>query len=210
VTDTADGASAAGDSSTPGVARGARCRLLVAAPWRLAVRGRGPAVPPQFANHLHRERGVHLRQVLVGFASRGDATAALGSIRRAAAGCDRFRVGGARPAAGPGAFAHGGSGAAPGRMATVVLRPAPPRVTGAVTGSVTGITGAGAGSADGFAVRVVLVARNGRARTGYLVVDRAGPVLSVLWLLGPGSAVTADEAAATRRAAVAKASPLAR
>jgi hypothetical protein len=55
---------------------------------------------------------------------------------------------------------------------------------------------------------VSIVADDGRAWTGYLAVDRVGRVLSVLLHLGPRGAVTPGEAAATRRAAVAKARPL--
>jgi hypothetical protein len=40
-------------------------------------------------------------------------------------------------------------------------------------------------------------------------VDRVGQVLSVLWQVGPRGALTPDEVAATRRAAVAKARLLA-
>jgi hypothetical protein len=63
---------------------------------------------------------------------------------------------------------------------------------------------------EAFAAHMTAVADDGRRWTGYLAADRVGPVLSVLWHLGPAGTVTAEEAAATRRAAVDKARPLAR
>jgi hypothetical protein len=189
---------AAGGAGTTGTSRQARCRSLLTMPWRLAATGRGHVAPPQFADHLDRGRRVHLRQALVGFAG-DDASAALVTLRRIAAGCDRFqhRAGDASRAGGSAARDHRDSGTGLSPLATVLLRPA------------ARVTGAGPESADGLALRVAVV-RSGRTWTGYLVVDRAGPVLSVLWLLAPDGVVTAGEASATRRAAALKSRPLAR
>jgi hypothetical protein len=198
--DGARGASAAGGASLNSAARLARCRLLLTAPWRLAAPGRGHVAAPEVADHVHRKRGTHLRQALVGFTDNASSAAALATLRRDAAGCDRFRtrVGEVSPAGKLTATGRGDAGPGHGRLATVVLRPAPQ------------VHGPEAESADGLALRIAVTAGKGRAWTGYLIVDRTGPVLSVLWLLGPRGAVTADEASATRRAAAVKARPLAR
>jgi hypothetical protein len=198
--DGADGSGAAGGMSTTGVARLARCRTLLTVPWRLAAPGRGPVDAPQVADHVHRKRGAHDRQALVGFADTASSAAALAALQRAAAGCDRFRthVGDARSAAGLSAMGRGDAGPGRGRLATVILRPAPP------------VRGAEAESAEGLALRIAVTSGRGRTWTGYLIVDRTGPVLSVLWLLGPRGVATADEASAMRRAAAVKARPLAR
>jgi hypothetical protein len=162
---------------------GRACRSLLARPWRVAAAGHRPVAPPQVADHLDRERGVRLRQVLGGFAADG-AVQAIARVRRIAAACPRFRLGRQL-------IHHNGDSAS----GTVTLEPTP---------AAAPVDGGG----DGYALRVSIVADDGRAWTGYLAVDRVGRVLSVLLHLGPRGVVGPEEAAATRRAAVAKARPL--
>jgi hypothetical protein len=106
-----------------------------------------------------------------------------------------------------------GDGAAEALAALRDAAVACPRFTATLPdGTRVGVTlDAGPEPADpAYAVDLTVMADGGRTWTGYLAADRVGPVLSVLWHLGPPGAVTAEEASATRRAAVAKARPLAR
>jgi hypothetical protein len=185
----------------------ARCRWLFAAPWALAATEGRLVTTPEFADHLDRERGVRLRQALGGFAGDG-AARALDRIRRTAADCPRFRTGARGLSGGRGGERDGGhdgrhggrhGGWRGGRAVTVTVTPGPDAFP----------AGDGAAPDEAYAARMEATSADGRSWTGYLAVDRVGGVLSVLWHLGPRDVIDAAEAASTRRAAVAKARPLA-
>lgn len=169
------------------------CPWLAAAPWALAVSGARPVVTPRAVDHHDVRRGIRLRHIVGAFAGTGAADA-VRRIRTVGTGC----AGTAIPAPAP-----PGTGRQPrdasGRPARVTVRPHPhphPQSPGGAPDEAYTVVLTGTGT-------------GGRAWTGHLAVDRVGPVLSMLWHVGPQGALSPSETAAARRAAVDKARPLA-
>jgi hypothetical protein len=158
------------------------CRRLLVSAWSVAAAGGRAIGAPQSADNIDRKRNVRLRQALGAFAGDGAAQAAE-RIRHAAAACPRFTA----------------------RSYEVTIAP----VTGQPPTVGTGLLGTAVTADESYTWRVTAVPARGRPWTGYLALDRVGQVLSVLWHLGPGRAVSAAEVTEARRAAVAKAQPLA-
>jgi hypothetical protein len=158
------------------------CRRLLVSAWSVAAAGARPIGTPQSADNVDRKRNVRLRQALGAFAGDGAAQAA-GRIRRAVAACPRFTA----------------------RSYEVTIEP----VSGQPPTVGTNLLGGPVTADESYTWRVTAAPTRGRPWTGYLALDRVGSVLSVLWHLGPGRAVSAAEVTDARRAAVAKAQPLA-
>lgn len=193
----------------------ALCRILFSAPWVIAASGLPSVAPSQAADYSDRRRDVRLLQVLGGFAGNG-AERAMARVRRTAQACPHVRI--QQPSGREGSTATVENGPASGRLPvpgfTVTMaplrsdRPAGSGSPGSLDspGSPTGASGPD----DAYAIRFVVRTDDGRIRSGYLALDRVGPVLSVLWHLGPGEVITPGEMAATCETAVSKVRPLAR
>lgn len=168
---------------------GELCRALLEDPT--GVPALWGATPPQevTSQQTRRRRGAELHQLL-GVFDAGQAPAAYERLREAATGCHRLPV-----------------TLSDGTPVVALLRELATTPAGAASRPESATVPA----EQGYAVAITVEGERG-ARTGWLALDRVGPVISVLRQLGPltrsATSLAGAELAPTRRAALGKLRPV--